>query len=145
MHLVETYALVSGCKISKPFIHLEPIDLPINKYITFHGFSPKGSSKQYNRWPDVLKMLKDDPEFTYDIIQIGGIDDYKYEHADHSYLGKTTYNSLAYLIKHTEIHLGFDSLPIHLASHFNRKIVALYPWYAQNCGPYFSHKNDCII
>ena len=69
MHLVETYALVSGCKISKPFIHLEPIDLPINKYITFHGFSPKGSSKQYNRWPDVLKMLKDDPEFTYDIIE----------------------------------------------------------------------------
>ena len=145
MHLLETYALPSGCKISEPFIHLEPIDLPKHKYMTFHGFHPEGSSKQYKRWSVVLEMLKDDPEFTYDIIQIGGKNDERYENVDHSYLGKTTYHSLAYLIKNAELHLGFDSLPVHLASHFNTKIVAIYPWYAQNCGPYFSKKNDCII
>jgi ADP-heptose:LPS heptosyltransferase len=81
----------------------------------------------------------------YDIIQIGGSNDVRYEYANHHYLGKTNYHSLAYLIKNAELHLGFDSLPVHLASHFDRKIVAIYPWYAQNCGPYFSDTNDIVI
>ena len=62
-----------------------------------------------------------------------------------SYLGKTSYNSLAYLIKHTDLHLGFDSFPVHLASHYNKKIVALYPQYARNSGPFFSNKKDIYL
>jgi ADP-heptose:LPS heptosyltransferase len=93
----------------------------------------------------VLRMLSLDEDFDYDIIQIGGSNDAKYEYASHDYLGKTNYHSLAYLIKNAELHLGFDSLPVHLASHFDRKIVAIYPWYAQNCGPYFSDADDIVI
>lgn len=145
MHLLETYALISGCRISKPYIHLEEIQLPNKKYITFHGFSPKGPSKQYNRWEFVLQMLNSNEKFDYDIIQIGESKDTKYKHANHEYLGKTNYHSLAYLIKHSSLHLGFDSLPVHLASHFQRKIVAIYPWYSQNCGPYFSNPKDFIL
>lgn len=145
MHLLETYALISGCKISKPYIYLEEIKLPDKKYITFHGYSPKGPSKQYNKWELVLKMLRAYQDFDYEIIQIGEINDPKYNYANHDYLGKTNYHSLAYLIKNSCLHLGFDSLPVHLASHFQRKIVAIYPWYSQNCGPYFSETKDIVI
>lgn len=145
MHLLEAYALTAGCKVNHPHVHLEEIELPKDKYITFHGFSPKGPSKQYNKWEMVLRMLSLDKDFDHNIIQIGGSDDAKYEYANHDYLGATNYHSLAYLIKNAELHLGFDSLPVHLASAFNRKIVAIYPWYAQNCGPYFSEPEDVVI
>jgi len=145
MHLIEAYALTSGCKISEPYIWLEEVVLPKKKYITFHGFSPIAPSKQYNNWEIVLGLLKNDNEFDYEIIQIGQILDKKYQYANHEYLGKTNYHSLAYLIKNCTLHLGFDSLPIHLASFFQKKIVGIYPWYAKNCGPYFSNERDIEI
>lgn len=137
MHILETYALLTGCKIDRPFTYEEHIELPSNKYITFHPYSPKGSSKQYKYWNEVIQLLKNNAKFNFDIIQIGGADDLKYD-VDTSYLGRTTYHSLAYLIKHSSLHLGFDSLPVHLASYYDKKIVALYSYYASTCGPYFS-------
>ncbi len=137
MHILETYALLTGCKIDKCFIAEEPIQLPEKKYITFQGYSPKGNNKQYDKWNEVLELLKSNPNFDREIIQIGEADDFKYP-VNVSYLGKTTYNSLAYLIKHSDLHLGFDSLPIHLASYYNIKIVGLYSYYPSTCGPYFS-------
>ena len=144
MHILETYALLSGTKIRKCYIREEKIDLPKTKYITFHGHSPKGNSKQYKFWPNVLAMLGSNPEFNYEIIQIGSKDDVKYD-VNTEYLGKTNYHSLAYLIKHCELHLGFDSFPIHLASHYDKKIVGLYSYYSNTCGPYFSNKENITI
>jgi len=137
MHILETYSLITGAKISKPFIAEEPIEIPSRPYITFHPYSSKGDSKQYQHWNDVLFMLKANSKFDYHIIQIGEAQDARYD-IDVSYLGKTSYNSLAYLIKHAELHLGFDSFPVHLASYYDIKIVALYSYYASTCGPYFS-------
>lgn len=144
MHLIETYALQCGCQIDKCWIDEEPIDLPVNKFITFHGYNPKGNSKQYDHWPIVLNMLKTNTSFCYDIIQIGQDNDYKYD-VNTDYLGATNYNSLAFLIKHASLHLGFDSLPVHLASMYGIKIVALYSYYAKSCGPYFSNPSDIKI
>ena len=138
MHLIESYALSAGCKISKPTIQLQEIDLPKEKCMTFHGFNPKGQSRQYNSWELVLEKINADASIDLQVVQVGGAQDKKYFGADHSYLGKTSYNSLAYLIKNAELHLGFDSLPMHLASIFDTKIVALFNSYSQNTGPYFS-------
>ena len=142
MHILETYALMSGCKIDKCFIEEEEITLPHKKYITFHPFSPKGNSKQYDKWHEVLGLLRNNTQFEYYIIQIGGQNDVRYNVVDTSYLGQTNYHSLAFLIKNSALHLGFDSLPIHLASYYDKKIVGLYPYYIANCGPYFSSKEN---
>ena len=144
MHILETYSLISGCKIDKCLIHEESIVLPEKKYITFHPYSPKGNSKQYDHWDSVLDKLYNNKQFDYDIIQIGGSDDHKYD-VNTNYLGQTTYHSLAFLIKHCSLHLGFDSLPIHLASHYDKKIVAIYSYYSSTCGPYFSSSENIKI
>lgn len=144
MHLLECYSVSSGAQISSCFIHEEPIDLPKQPYITFHGYNPKGPSRQYDYWHKVIYQLKNNPNFNYEIVQIGGTDDKRYD-VNTDYLGKTSYHSLAYLIKHSTLHLGFDSLPVHLASHYNKKIVALYAHYSANTGPFFSNKQDYIL
>lgn len=142
MHLIESYALTAGCLIDRCFIEEDPIELPQNKYITFHPFSPKGALRQYNYWNIVIDILKSNKKFDYDIIQIGGSDDTKYAGIKTDYLGKTTYNSLAYLIKNASLHLGFDSFPVHLASCYDIKIVAIYAHNAINTGPYFSNPSN---
>lgn len=144
MHLIEAYATVSGAKIDKCFIHEEPIPLPTQPYITLHSYNPKGSGRQYKYWNLVIDNLKQNLKNNYTIIQIGGKEDTQ-TNADISYLGKTTYNSLAYLIKHSSLHIGFDSLPVHLASHYDIKMVVLYAHYANNTKPYFSTKNNYIL
>lgn len=145
MHLLETYALLSGCLIGQCHIQEEEIDLPSSPYITFHGFNPKGSGRQYKNWQIIIDNLIANPLFQYKIIQVGSTNDQKYQNIDNSYLGKTSYNSLAYLIKHTQLHLGFDSLPIHLASHYDKKIVAIYAHYKNNTCPFFSTRANTIL
>ena len=143
MHFLETYALVAAAKISKPFIQEEEIDLPKGPYITFHPSHSKGTARQYDYWDKVINNLKES-NISQEIIQVGEVNDSKYE-INTSYLGLTTYNSLAYLIKNAELHLGYDSLPVHLASHYNKKIVALYPHWVESSGPYFSEPKDIRI
>lgn len=144
MHILETYALLSGAQIDQCFIQEEEIDLPSKKYITFHPYSPKGNSKQYDKWNKILSLLKNNSKFDYEIVQVGEVTDQRYD-VNTFYLGKTSYNSLAYLIKNSQLHLGFDSFPVHLASHYDIKIVALYSYYATTCGPYFSSSDNIRI
>lgn len=144
MHFLETYALISGSKINKCFIEEEIIELPKNQYITFHPVCSKGTTRQYDHWDRVIDLLISH-NFNYDIIQIGESSDSKYNNINHEYLGKTNYHSLAYLIKNASLHVGYDSLPIHLASHYDIPIVGIYARYAENSGPYFSSPNKTII
>lgn len=144
MHILESYSLISGVKIKKPFIEEHPIDIPDSPYITFHPYDPKGTAKRYDRWQNVLLMLKSNPIFKYKIVMIGSVVDKQYM-IDYDYIGKTTYNSLAYLIKNAHMHVGFDSLPVHFASYYDKKIVAIYSHYASNCGPYFSSSENIKI
>lgn len=144
MHLVEAYALASGAAIEKCFINAQPIPLPSKKYITFHGFNPKGTYRQYGYWQTVINNLLSCPDFNYEIVQIGEDKDLKYDNVNADYLGETNFLTLAFLIKYCELHFGYDSFPVHLASHYDKKIVALYPQYAVNTGPFFNVNNDCI-
>lgn len=147
MHILETYALITGSKIDKCFIHEQEIELPQTQYITFHPYSPRGDSRQYDHWKDVFDLLHNNKSFNYKIIQIGQSEDDKYDKydVDISYLGKTSYYSLAYLIKNSSLHFGIDSFPVHLASHYDKKIVAIYFYYASTCGPYFSSPENIKI
>lgn len=145
MHLLETYAVSTGCSVDKCFLHEEKIDLPDSPYITIHSHNPKGPGRQYKYWQDVVDHLKSHSKFNLEIIQIGGLLDERLKHINTSYLGKTNYHSLSYLIKNSVLHIGFDSLPIHIASHHNIKIVAIYAHYANNTRPYFSDPENIVL
>ena len=145
MHLLESYALIVGQKISSCFIDQEEIQLPNKKYITFHSEHAKGTSRKYDRWEEVIDLLINNKNFDYEIIQIGQDIENKNEKINTQFLGKTNYNSLAFLINNSSLHVGYDSLPVHLASHFNKKIVAIYPHHKQYSGPFFSKDEDIII
>lgn len=146
MHILETYSLLSGAKIGSCHIDLESMQLPESKYITFHPECQKASARQYNHWSIVIDLLKKTKGFTekYKIAQVGSITDKRHD-VDYHYLGTTNTQQLAYIIKHSELHLGYDSFPMHLASHFDKKMVVLFAYYAKSSGPYFSSSHNAIV
>lgn len=145
MHLVEAYALVTGCKIKQPYIKTKKIKLPKKKYIVLHAYNPKGTDRQYASWKEVVVMLQNNPEFDYDIVQIGALNNLDFGKTNNSYLGKTTIQELAYLIQHAELIMCFDSFPMHIATVFDTKIVTVFGKYIQNSRPYFGTPEKQIV
>lgn len=145
-HLIEEYAKSLGVKIGKPVLvdHYYPtLD---NKYITIHADN-KIDSKNYEYFPQVINLLK--PFLAnngYKIYQIGGPEDPKLSNIDGSFLN-LTYKQSSFLIKNSKLHIGIDSLPIHIASVYDIPIIALYSHiYPSNAYPFWSKKeNICII
>lgn len=144
-HLIEEYAKTLGVKIGKPYLceHFYPI--LEEKYITIHT-DKKIDSKNYEYFPQVLNLIK--PILNqkgYKIYQIGGPEDPKLENVDGCFLN-LNFKQSAYLIKRSKLHLGIDSLPIHIASMYDIPIVALYSHtYAANAYPYWSSKENAIM
>lgn len=144
-HLIEEYAKTLGVKIGKPYLceHFYPI--LDEKYITIHT-DKRIDSKNYEYFPQVLDLIK--PLLNqkgYKIYQIGGPEDPKLENVDGCFLN-LNFKQSAYLIKRSKLHLGIDSLPIHIASMYDVPIVALYSHtYAANAYPYWSSKENVVI
>jgi hypothetical protein len=138
MHILEQYALNCGLKIGKPFIHEKYFPLPFEKYITFNPFG-KFNSRKYSYWQDVIDLIN--PILSKEnikIIQIGGQNEPAYQNCL-PLMGQTNFNQTAYIINNSLLHFGVDSFPIHIASYFDKKIVALYcNMYAQQSKPYWS-------
>jgi hypothetical protein len=144
-HLIETYALYCGAKIDKPYIFDKYYPLPFEKYITLHTTTK--DSKTYDYWNDVVDILFPILEAAgIKIVQIGGKDDKPARNAHHLH-GRTSLTQTAYLIKHSLLHLGVDSFPVHLASTYeDTKIVALYSNnYKEVVGPYWGKKENQIL
>jgi hypothetical protein len=142
MHLVETYALNCGLKIDKPFIYEKYCPIPFNKYISFQPCS-KYDSKSYDLWQEVINQIHPKLiEKDIHIIQIGGKDEKPVDNCYHLQ-GKTTINQAAYIIKRAIMHFGADSFGVHIASSYDKPIVALYSnGRPENAGPYFGNKNN---
>jgi hypothetical protein len=144
MHLVERYALGTGCKIGKPYIHQHYFPLHFGKFITLHTTTK--DAKTYDYWADVMDLIV--PELKKQgihILQIGGEKEKQLDGA--VYLcGQTSINQTAYIIDKAMAHVGVDSFPVHIASAYGKKIVALYSTsYISNCGPYWSSKEDRFL
>jgi len=141
MHLVETYALNCGLKIDQPFIYEKYCPIPFDKFVSFQPCS-KYEAKSYDLWQEVIdQILPFLREKDIHIIQIGGKDEKPLNNCYHLQ-GKTTINQAAYLIKRGIMHFGADSFGIHIASSYNKPIVALYSnSRPENAGPYFGDKN----
>lgn len=143
-HLVEVYAKDLGVKIGKP--HFKPHFFPIleDNYITIHNDS-KVKSKDYDYWEDVISIVKKEaPEINF--IQIGSGGEPKIKNVK-KFAATTSIKQSAYIIKNSLMHVGIDSLPVHIASSFDKPIVAIYAHtYPSTCCPVWgSTKNHTII
>ena len=145
MHLIERYALGSGAKIDKPYILEKFFPHDMEKYITLHPRS-KFSSKCYDFWQDVIDIIHEPlSKNGIDILQIGTKEDPQINKC-RSTQGTTSIGQAAYLIRNSLLHLGVDSFPIHIASSYNKKMVALYSnIYPDQASPYWGEEQNQIL
>jgi len=144
MHLVQQYALACTAKIDKPYIYEKYYPIPFEKYITFSPYSRP--SKNYDHWTEVLSMLAPDlKKMGIALVQLGGKKEKVFGDC-FDLCGKTNINQSSYLIKRAIMHFGTDTFTTQIASAFNKRIVALYSHSpAQNCGPFWSKKEDVVL
>jgi hypothetical protein len=144
MHLIETYATNCGLKIDRPYILEKYFPLNIDKYITFNPYSKP--AKTYDYWVDVLELIQ--PHLAksgIQILQLGGKNERLLPHCL-SVAGQTNINQVAYIVRNSMLHFGVDSFPVHMASSYNKKIVALYSSIKpENAGPYWGDKENQIV
>lgn len=145
-HLVEEYAKNLGCKIGKPYLssHFYPV-IP-DKYITFHTNEKKVQSKHYDYWRIVFKLIA--PFLQKEgikIVQIGGPEDPSFKECDQNTCG-CSFKQMAYVIEGSLMHFGIDSLPMHIASMHDKKMVCLFSnLYPENANPIWNKKNKYIL
>ena len=113
-------------------------------YITFQPFG-KMESRKYEYWNEVTNILYPILNANnINIVQLGGPEEQNLDKCV-PMNGQTTFNQMAYIINRGALHLGVDSLGVHVASGFGKKIVGLYcNMYTQNSRPYWSDDEDVI-
>jgi hypothetical protein len=141
-HLIEEYAKNLGCKISKPYLvdHFYPI--PFDKYITFHTNDEKVQSKHYDYWSIVFSLIKNYlSDEGIKVVQIGGPKDPLFGQCDLDTRG-ATFKQMSYIINKSMFHFGIDSLPMHMASHHDKKMVCLFSnLFPSNANPIWNKTN----
>lgn len=147
MHLIQTYAANCLSKIGLPEIYEKYFPLPssISKYVTLQT---KGGmlAKNYLYFNEVIDILL--PFLTKENIQIVqlGLKDDIHIGGCISVINQTNINQAAFLVKNSLLHIGVDSVFIHIASGYDKKIVALYSISPPSiCGPYWGNKNNQIL
>ena len=140
-HIAEVYAKDIGVKIGKPVIteHFFP-GLP-EKYITFQA-SNKMQSKNYLYWDVVIRLVKlhiGDIK----IVQVGGPKDDIVKGVD--LFLPSSYKQMNYMIKNSSGHFGVDSLPMHVASVYDKPITALFGnLFKENASPLWNKNSKAI-
>lgn len=135
-HLIEEYAKSLGCKIGRPHLidHFYPV--VSEKYITFHTNDKKVPSKHYDHWHIVFKLIKKHlKKNDIKIVQVGGPSDPAFPQCDED-TRKSSFKQMAHVVKNGILHFGIDSLPMHMASLYDKKIVCLFSnLYPSNANP----------
>lgn len=145
-HIVEEYAKNLGVKIGKPIItdHFYPVTS--DNYITFHTNDKKSPARHYDHWNLAFDILKPFLEKNnIDIIQVGSAEDPPNKNCNFFTLG-SSFKQMSYIIKKAKLHLGIDSLPVHIASSYNIPIVGLYSNLYPNCSkPVWSDSQKVVL
>ena len=145
MHIIESYATHCGLRIDKPWIYQSYYPMSYERYITLQ---PAGGAdvRDYAYWDEVLYYIK--PELDnrdIKILQLGMEKDRALPNCVHTQ-GTTDLAQVAYLINGSMLHLGVDSVGVHMASAFGKKIVALFcnQW-TRSSGPFWSNPEDVVL
>lgn len=143
MHIIDSYALNCGLKISEPYIYEKFTPIAHEKYIVL-DILDKSDAKHYAYWQEVIFILNDYLlKNSIKIIQIADKDEAPL--ADTLFIPDLSINQKAYVIKNSLLYVGVDSVYMHLASYYGVPAVALYSnSNPNNTGPYFN-KEKCVI
>jgi hypothetical protein len=144
-HIVELYAKDLGVKTGKPDFSVHFIPIGEDKYITLHVDS-EIEAKQYPFWDIAIALIKPElDKLGIKIYQVGRPNTPTVTGVDKNYSG-CTYRNSNYVLKNSILHLGIDSLPVHVSSSYGKKIVALYSHtWPSTCSPYWTNDSDCIL
>jgi len=135
MHILERYSLSTGLRIEKPFIAETFIELPKEPFFTIHCDS-EAKSKTYWHWRIVInEVYKECEKKGIKILQVG-VGETKFKNTI-DYVNKTTFNQLAFILRHSLFHVGIDSCPAHIADFYNKDCLILFSTYIENCRPTF--------
>jgi hypothetical protein len=143
-HLVEEYAKSCGVKIGIPKINPHFFPVVEDRYITIHN-DKKVESKEYSYWPQVIELIKPIlSKKNIKIIQIGSSGEATINGVD-KHIVTNTLKQCSFIIKNSLAHVGIDSVPVHIASAFDKPIVSIYSHtYAATCKPYWNKKSKTI-
>jgi hypothetical protein len=144
-HIIEEYAKSLGVKIGSPIISEHFYPLISDNYITFHTNDKKSPARHFDYWEIVFDLIKPKlKEKGIDIVQVGADDDPGYPECVISALG-SSFKQMSYIVKGAKLHLGIDSLPVHLASVYDIPIVGLYSnLYPECSGPVWNKNSKTI-
>jgi len=145
MRIIDAYALLTGSKIGKPYIFDSYFPIDCEKYITIQS-NTTIDSRNYSYWQDVVDFLiKKLEKYNISIVQIGTSGDPQLMNVK-SIVGQTNINQLAYVIKNSICHIGPDSPCTHLASYYDKPIIALFSSnYAEVSKPTFGNPEKLKI
>lgn len=143
MNLAETYASHCGVKIDLPWMKQKHYPLPRPRYITLHSWCEKETNRRYAHWQLVVDILERNLK-EHVIVQIGELRDQKLNKV-WDYCGKTDMQELNYLIANADLHLGYDSFPMHLASMHDKPLVCIFRNYVEHSYPVWSSKNKVSL
>jgi hypothetical protein len=147
MHVLESYALQNDLKIDKPFIYEKFFPLAIDKFITLDTSDLGTSSLAYDHWQLVVDLIHPRLlEQKIHILQLGNKED---KPLTHCYMaqGQCNFNQKSYVIKKSLLHVCPNNESMHIASHLEKKCVALF---SNNCfkgqfAPYWSKEDEMEI
>lgn len=144
-HIVEEYAKSLGVKIGRPIIESHFYPITSKNYITFHTNDKKSPARHFDYWGIVFNLITPHlKENEIDIVQVGSSEDPESSHCDIDTLG-STFKQMSYIISNAKLHLGIDSLPIHLASSYDIPIVGIYSNLFPECsGPAWNKESKTI-
>lgn len=145
MHVLESFATSCGVKIDKPFIYEKYYPLDFDKYIIVETNDPKNPAKNYDYWQEAINILLPIiSKHNIRILQFCGQNDQKIINA-YTITGET-FSQRAFLIKNSLLYIGSNDFSIQVASHFGKKIIAIYSnCYSSQFAPYWSEDNNAKI
>lgn len=128
INILQAYAEAAGVNVNdcKLFLHSEPIDFELpDKYVVIHAgktmwVGRNWSTIKFDQLSNKIKSLG------YQIICIGTESDHKVNSCDLDLRGKTTIHQLATVIKNSQLFVGIDSFPMHIAQTFDVNGVCFF-------------------
>tara|TARA_R100001163_G_scaffold18621_1_gene16436 strand:- start:1439 stop:2626 length:1188 start_codon:yes stop_codon:yes gene_type:complete len=147
MHILESYALQNDLKIDKALLYEKFFPLAVDKYITIDTSSMNTSAMSYDHWQLVVDIIK--PRVEAEGIQIVQLGEKNCIPLTGCYMaiGQCNFNQKAYVVKNSLLHLSSNNESSHIASHFNKKSVVLFPYncYISQFKPYWSSPENLEI
>lgn len=136
-------------KDSKLFIDTKEITGLPQKYVVIHAGKTLWVGRNWRKdyFSNIAVKLKDSGK---KVICIGTKTDHDVP-CDLDFRGKTDFQELAYLIKESELFVGIDSFPLHIAQAFNKKGVCFFGSidpkiriFSKNIVPIQAKNLDCL-